>query len=307
MFKSISFTIFALLVFTNITLHAQDKNIKFPRGVTIEKQSFFEENKAKMFQLEAEYPRIVGLDRVAQDRFNKEIEKLVMGRLNEFRKRMLEYTAEDLKHTKKLGITNYSEIHYVVELANEGFISVFFDNSTYSGGAHPNSESFTVNFDLKRGNRIELRDLFQSNSEYLKRVSDYSVADLKRQQSDFSDSDWIKRGAGPTAKNFRSWNVTEKGLRINFDPYQVAAYAAGPQEVLIPYSVLKDIFRAISFEPIHSVSYVDGNPPNWCRNGHFPRDNVEFKLARVVGKRKSRAHFFRDKYEKQIKNNCFYG
>ena len=58
-----------------------------------------------------------------------------------------------------------------------------------------------------------------------------------------SDDEQIKDGAGALAKNFKSWNVTRKGILINFDPYQVAAYAAGPQEVLIPYGKLKSVLR----------------------------------------------------------------
>jgi hypothetical protein len=32
-------------------------------------------------------------------------------------------------------------------------------------------------------------------------------------------------------------------LQITFDAYQVAAYAAGPQEVVVSYSVLKPIIK----------------------------------------------------------------
>ncbi|MFS8085155.1 MAG: RsiV family protein, partial [Acidobacteriota bacterium] len=43
--------------------------------------------------------------------------------------------------------------------------------------------------------------------------------------------------------NYKAWVITKKGLWIVFDPYQVASYAAGPQTVLVPYSVLKDIIK----------------------------------------------------------------
>jgi len=36
-------------------------------------------------------------------------------------------------------------------------------------------------------------------------------------------------------------NLEAEGLRITFDPYQVAAYAAGPQVLFIPYSELQSI------------------------------------------------------------------
>jgi hypothetical protein len=57
------------------------------------------------------------------------------------------------------------------------------------------------------------------------------------------DDDWIQRGAGPDAENYGSWTIGKKGLGIIFDSYQVAAYAAGPQHVLVPYSALKDLIK----------------------------------------------------------------
>ena len=58
------------------------------------------------------------------------------------------------------------------------------------------------------------------------------------------DDDWIQRGAGASGENYDSWTITKQGLKIHFDPYQVAPYAAGPQQVTIPYSALKDIIKA---------------------------------------------------------------
>ncbi len=55
------------------------------------------------------------------------------------------------------------------------------------------------------------------------------------------DDQSIASGAGPAAKNFQSWTITKKGLGITFDSYQVGPYVAGPQYVLIPYPVLKEI------------------------------------------------------------------
>ena len=53
----------------------------------------------------------------------------------------------------------------------------------------------------------------------------------------------IERGAAPSAKNYQSWTITRSGLGINFDAYQVGAYAAGPQFVMVPYSALKDLIN----------------------------------------------------------------
>ena len=39
---------------------------------------------------------------------------------------------------------------------------------------------------------------------------------------------------------------------------------------------------------------VGDNPANWCRNGLFPSEGTEFKLARVTGTKGTRIHFFGD-------------
>src|SRR5262249_30472423 len=88
---------------------------------------------------------------------------------------------------------------------------------------------------------LKLADLFQPNSNYLKVISDYCIKEIKK--LDVSDDEWIRNGAGPKLENYDSWNVTPEGLQITFDAYQVASYAAGPQEVTVPYSLLKPIIN----------------------------------------------------------------
>ncbi len=39
---------------------------------------------------------------------------------------------------------------------------------------------------------------------------------------------------------------------------------------------------------------ADDNPANWCRNGLFPSDKAEFKLAKIGGNWTARIHFLKD-------------
>jgi hypothetical protein len=140
-------------------------------------------------------------------------------------------------------------IGYSIALARDDLISVVFDVGSYSAGAaHPNSYSEVVNFDLRNGKQLKLADLFQPGSKHLQSIATYCIADLKKQgkkqgEESMLDDDWIQRGAGPDAENYGSWTIGKKGLGIIFDSYQVAAYAAGPQHVLVPYSALKDLIK----------------------------------------------------------------
>ena len=144
-------------------------------------------------------------------------------------------------------------VGYTVSLANDDLISIEFSvGSYYSGAAHPNSYTEVLNFDLKNGKVIRLGELFNPGAKYLQAISNYSIGDLKKQAKDKQgklDDDWIQRGAGPDAENYKSWTISRKGLAINFDSYQVAPYAAGPQRVFIPYSALKDLIKTDG--PLH--------------------------------------------------------
>jgi hypothetical protein len=161
---------------------------------------------------------------------------------------MLAQTAEDLKYLPE-GMSNYMEIGYSVEYADEDLISVNFINSLYTGGAHPNHYYSTLTYDLKNGKEIKLAELFKPGVKYLDRIAEYSIADLSSRNDESGESlglatDMWAEGAAPTAENYEAWNITKKVLMITFDPYQVGPYAAGPQTVIVPYAKLKDMARA---------------------------------------------------------------
>jgi len=130
-------------------------------------------------------------------------------------------------------------------LRNDGAMFVAeLDIETDTGGAHPNHETRIFNYLMPDGWRVFLPEIVGHDG--IARVSRLAIAALKRQnrEDQFSDDDWIARGAGPEADNFRAFAWLPKRLRIVFDEYQVAAYAAGPQQVDIPLAALQGAIRA---------------------------------------------------------------
>ena len=136
---------------------------------------------------------------------------------------------------------------YDFRYATDDLISLEFGEGSYErGAAHGSSLTVVLNYDVKNGKKLALGDLFNPKSNYLKTISDYCIKELKeraKKQDSMILADQLETGAGAHADNYRAWAITKKGLWITFDPYQVAAYAAGPQNVLVPYSVLRDIIK----------------------------------------------------------------
>ncbi|RMX22057.1 DUF3298/DUF4163 domain-containing protein [Legionella jordanis] len=131
-------------------------------------------------------------------------------------------------------------VDYKIKFQNKNAVSLLFTVSVnHRGAAHPNNSVKTFNF--LNGQEISLSDLFKSDSNYLKKISTLSRAELIKKK--ISDDNWIISGTSPKEDNYRNWYFTEKGLTIVFDTYQVAAYVYGPQEIEIAKSTLIHLLR----------------------------------------------------------------
>jgi hypothetical protein len=201
-----------------------------------------ESNKKLVYEIAARYPQITG-GNPNFEKFNQAVRGLVVKKVAEFKKDVVPEPDEEPRPENSMG--SDLDVGYEIELAQDDLVSVLFTVfSYYQGAAHPNSYSEVINYDLKNGKALKLADLFKPGAKYLQAISTYCIADLKKQSTQKGtglDDSSINSGASPSPKNYQSWTIAKKGLGINFDPYQVGPYAAGPQFVSVPYSVLKDL------------------------------------------------------------------
>lgn len=136
---------------------------------------------------------------------------------------------------------------YAVERNDAQVFAVVFTEYSDTGGAHPNTEYRTFNFLMPDGAQVFLGEILDGPNG-LDRVSRLATARLNKDiaggTDSLSDEDTIRHGAGPLADNFKDFVILPSKLHIYFPPYQVAPYAAGPQEVTLPLQALKDVIRA---------------------------------------------------------------
>jgi uncharacterized protein YecT (DUF1311 family) len=136
------------------------------------------------------------------------------------------------------------EVGYEIARNDDAMFAVQFSESGYTGGAHGYGLTRTFTFLQPDGMEVELPELFTVQG--VKRISDISIAQITKARSGpegMTDADWIRRGAGPNARNYRSFVLKPSELVVFFDAYQVAAYAAGPQEARIPFAQIRDTLR----------------------------------------------------------------
>jgi Protein of unknown function (DUF3298)/Deacetylase PdaC len=217
--------------------------IEFTAAVRVVPKVIREKNREGKYEVTVEYPQIEGDSRF--DGFNQQARSMITKDVAAFKAAEGNPSEEETDLADEAQ-TSTLDIGYNIRYATDDLISVEFSEGQYSrGAAHGSSITVVLNYDVKNRKKVALADLFQPKSNFLNVISSYCVNDLKTQTktNDMLMEDQIKEGAGPRTDNYSAWTITRKGLWITFDPYQVAAYAAGPQHVLVPYSALKSIVR----------------------------------------------------------------
>jgi hypothetical protein len=220
---------------TGAASHAMQRRVPAIRFV---RRQIREVNRKQRLTITAKYPQAIGSQNEGLEKLNSAIKSMVTEQIAAFKK---DFSPSDMPG----GVGSSFELSYIVELATNNLVSITFAEDSYNeGAAHPSHVTVTFNYDLNAGRVLKLADLFKPNSSYLKPISDYSIASLRRQLRPNPDMDWIRKGAAPETDNYNSWAITRRGLKVNFDAYQVASYAEGPHIVVVPFSVLRGVIES---------------------------------------------------------------
>jgi hypothetical protein len=131
-------------------------------------------------------------------------------------------------------------IDYEISQFSPDVLSLKFTISDYTGGAHGNSYFQTYTFDLTQNRVLALGDLFQPGTDILGTLAPIVQQELNAEMGAYADPQWIQDGTS-SLDAYTSFTVTPDALVFYFAPYQVAAYAAGPQTVQIPLAQISGV------------------------------------------------------------------
>ncbi|HEY0764437.1 MAG TPA: DUF3298 and DUF4163 domain-containing protein [Pyrinomonadaceae bacterium] len=223
-----------------------EEPISFTGDVDVVAKQIKENNKKLHFEISVQYPQLTGGNNPNIEKFNQTARAAVTKKVAMFKKEMTPEEGENTEETRpEDSMGSDLTISYSVALAQDDLVSIDFAVHTYyQGAAHPNQYAETLNYDLKNGKLLKVSDLFKPGAKYLQAIATYCIADLKKQaEQNGLMPEEIEKGAAAKSENYEAWTITKRGVGIEFDPYQVGPYAAGPQYVLVPYSTLKDLIN----------------------------------------------------------------
>lgn len=128
------------------------------------------------------------------------------------------------------------EVTATLEPSPGGLACAMVQAWEYTGGAHGNSWSRAFVVETVTGLEVAPSGLFESTVEFTR----FAEAVKAQLLANLGEEFWIEGGSAASDENYRSLlPVPDEagrtaGYRVIFDPYQVAPYAFGPQEVFIP-------------------------------------------------------------------------
>ncbi len=139
---------------------------------------------------------------------------------------------------------------------NADVITIDVTSEGFLGGAHGFRERTLLVFDLKSGKRVTLAELVPASShgifEKLVEAQFRRAREIPAGES-LSDAGYFVKpgGAIPIPDNF---GITPGGLLIQYNPYEVAPYAFGPTEIVVPLEAFQGIVSDSSKGLISSLS-----------------------------------------------------
>ena len=203
------------------------------QGLTLTDTAISETGVSPAYSLSALVPALTASDDVRVLQFNQQMEVLVEQEVDSFKQSLIGAP------NPSIAMGSYFDLNYSLVSARGDILSLKLKVASYhDGAAHPFQFSRTFTFNLATGHQVNLDQLFLPGMNYLQVLSDYCKTELERRDIAFGAS---SIGADPNPDNYRNWNISADGLEITFDEYQVAAYAAGPQVVIIPYAKLAGV------------------------------------------------------------------
>ena len=139
---------------------------------------------------------------------------------------------EPVAYTDNLSCTVYQ---------TERLVSVSGNYSTYTGGAHPNSILMSWNFDLDAGEFFE-PEILDEGGDFREYVHLALVKQARETAAaaGMTPKDFYWEDYEDTLAEWSSYAVSfdETGMTVGFSPYELAAYAAGPQVFHLAYETL---------------------------------------------------------------------
>ncbi|BBF43373.1 conserved domain protein [Lachnospiraceae bacterium KM106-2] len=177
----------------------------------------------------ATYPTIAG-----KDKGIKAVNTAILKSFNTWKKQHSGFLSEAKASVKEQPDVIYGDdASFQITYNRNGFVNILCKGYEYRGGAHGMPYRRNEFYNVKTGRKLDLTDIKSGSSDAIKKEIVTAYSKLINKQPDIYWDNALETVEETSLDQFR-WYVTEDGIVIYFDPYELAAYAQGFVEVTIP-------------------------------------------------------------------------
>lgn len=201
---------------------------------------------------EVNFPEFSGLDSTVAKKIRREVDATVsMGNPEAVGKTMNQIGEEFVRDyedfKKEMPDASggwYYNADVSVSLLTDTLISLTVAEDYFTGGAHGGSGTYFININPETGAEFTLDNLFKpgyiepltnAGDEIFRRTRELAdTASLNENYFEFPDDKFQLN---------QNYGFTKEGIIFYYNNYEIAPYAAGPTQVLIPYQRIKEWIR----------------------------------------------------------------
>jgi hypothetical protein len=131
-----------------------------------------------------------------------------------------------------------ANINAEITYENKDLLSIGLTSYIFTGGAHGYGSTRFLNFEKGSGRELESKDLFKNRKKFI----EFAESQFRIQQNIPPDNAINSTGFMFEQNEFylpENIGFTETGLKLLYNPYEVASYADGAIELTIPYKEIR--------------------------------------------------------------------
>lgn len=134
------------------------------------------------------------------------------------------------------------ELHIETEkiYQSQEVITIAISTYEFQGGAHGNDKILLLNLDAKSGNVLLHDELIEINEKFKTIAENHFKKSLTQTESEFTMEDYFFGKSFQLPENL---GFSEDGLILLYNTYEVASYAQGYTEFVIPFEEIDDLLK----------------------------------------------------------------
>ncbi|MCL6586867.1 MAG: DUF3298 and DUF4163 domain-containing protein [Anoxybacillus sp.] len=175
--------------------------------------------------------------------FQRNVNRLLRKQSLDLKREVEKQARENAALSKKQGFPyrlHSAVSKFTVTYNKNGILSIPVTLYSYTGGAHGMTVKVPNTFDFNTGKQLQLSDIFKKGSNYKQVIIREVITQIKKESDVYFDN------AIDVVKNMpdnQPYYLTTNGIVVYYGLYEIAPYAAGIREFLIPFSTLQPYIK----------------------------------------------------------------